>query len=222
MGARKGMALTEVEYIKIKASIERAHRFDLLIYFEIMVKTGIRPSDWSHLAGSYKKHQCQMFEVFIQKQSKLKEGKKPVFVKRFIKLPDMVFKAIQEGTFQLKPYGESWVRQKAQQIQKLIKGEKFYRNISPNDFRHTFVTFCKHRGFDIADVQTVTKHASLDSLMHYFDSDIDLIEQIYDSVNNDRYELMNNPKLLMQLVQRLKAELKYTKAKLKAQEEIHG
>ena len=239
MGKRCGYSLTEQEYIGIKRLLK--DRKDLYYFMEVMIKTGIRRSEWKNLAEAADKYKTRSFEILIPKQSKVSakaknelrhlknissthyagnyykrieklEGEVKL-VKRLIKLPIEVWNAIQSGEYILKPNGHEWVRQKTDQIKKIIKGTKYDRPLSPHDFRHTFIMFAKHRGWDIFDVQSTTKHASIDSLIKYYASDTDTIEAVYDSMEKDYYDITNIPKLLKRM-NMLEQENKLLKEKL--------
>ena len=86
MGKRKGMALSEAEFIgiknliKIKCNDKKAN--ELLNFINIMVKTGIRRAEWHILANAYNKYLTRSFEIIIPKQTK-----KNKMVKRLIKIP---------------------------------------------------------------------------------------------------------------------------------------
>ena len=218
MGRRASMALTESEYIQIKnAILNKAHdnmKIKLLCFFEIMTKTGIRPSEWKYLARAYKENETKMLRVFIPKQSKLNKA-----VTRTVKLPSIVWQYVSSGEYKIEERGKSWITQKTDQIKRLIIGEKFDRPLCPSDFRATFVTFIKHRGWDIFDAQACTKHANLKSLQHYFKADTDLIVAVYDSLDKDYFD-SKNIAILMKRLNVADRENKLLKEKVKILENM--
>ena len=104
---------------------------------------------------------------------------------------------------------------KTTEIKEIILGTEYDRPLMPHDFRHTFIMMAKHRGWDMFDVKSVTQHASLKSLEQYYQFDTDIINAVYDSLDNDYYDVKNPAKMMKQMNQ-LKMENSVLKAKVRS------
>lgn len=211
MGARPSFALTEHEVIKLRNHLSELNN-DLIYYYELLIKTGIRISEFKYLAQSWNKEKKNWLVIFIPKQSNRKGSNN--IIQRTIKLPTLVFKALMNNDFELQELNEEAVKYIVNRIQKEALKCDISRKISGHDFRATFINMLKHRGFDIFDVKSITGHSNLRSLEIYFSRDTDVIEQGYDSLELDAYDT-KHPKLLLKEINKLKLENKVLRERLK-------
>lgn len=216
MGARPCNALTEKEIIIIQSELNKQDN-DLKYVFNILVYTGIRISDWSYLADEWNRNKLLWLDVFIPKQSRVKEAKRRLMIKRLIKMPTMTYKALLNKDFELASWSESNVKAKTAKIAKIANDLGISRKISPHDFRATFINMLKHRGYDIWDVQSITKHASIESLTAYFARDTDMITNAYESLEHDPYDL-KHPKLLAKKLREQEDEIALLRKRLEKYE----
>lgn len=212
MGARQSWSITEVEILQIRN--ELSTRDDNLKYiFDILVYTGIRISDWEHLANSWNKSQTKWIDVYIPKQSNTKRNVNKT-VKRHIMMPELTYNALKSNIYNIKPISESMIKKYVSKINTIAKGLGIDRPISPHDLRATFINLLKHRGYDIFDVKNITQHASLEALIRYFERDTDVVKQAFESLTHDRYD-SKHPKLLAKENNRLQDENNILRARIK-------
>lgn len=231
MGARKSHALTEQEVAQIRVILlnlrnnakiknegsNNFYKLNAVFMFELLVKTGIRISDYAHLVDAWNKKNIVWLDVFIPKQSNRAGSSKTV--KRIIKLPKMVFEALIQKEFNFPATSTSNVKQWVKFINDEATKHGISRNISPHDLRATFINMLKHRGYDIWDVKSITMHSNIESLIAYFSKDADTIHQAYESLEHDRYNA-NNPQLLIKENNRLKDENAILRAELQKFKEM--
>lgn len=216
-----GQALTEVEFMKLRHHLSEKREMNLLYFLDTMVMTGIRTSDWCHLVDAWERSRTRKFEMIIQKQSRKQADGSIKFQTRTIILPEAIYHALLSGNWHIDKRSQSWIKQQTERISKIALKIGIEREISPHDFRHTFVVFLKHRGWDIADVQSVGKWKDIRSIMHYFESDPDAIEAIYKSLESDMYDI-SQPMVIMKQLNAERAKTNNLLAKLKLYEEKYG
>lgn len=216
MGKRDSWALTEEEVVKLRSELSNQDNNNKYV-FDILVYTGIRESDWRYLAKSWNETKTRWIDVYIKKQSNTSKSPNKV-VKRHIMMPELTFNALQQKEYELKELSESAIKKYVKSIQDTAFTIGINRPISPHDLRATFINLLKHRGYDIFDIQNITQHSSLTSLVRYFTRDTDVVKQAFETLRHDRYDSMH-PKLLAKENNRLKDEIAILRAQLKSYEQ---